>query len=911
MKNTTCVVFLIGILIHVPLHAQIDTVAVPSDLKTSTEGNLNAAISGVINADPTGAKLSNTVFKLEPYGCYILTGTITTPPHSRLFVVAPEPGTMQQTAPPQLVWTTNGGVTKTLSFDCYGDVTMKNVWILSATTGGAQTGSSIVIEDDTLANLSGKGEIAVFDGCIFDYQNIGNSGGAIEPACKHFRCRITNTYFRNLTDPHFRYYGRPVSWTYQTTTWHTDTIVFENCTIANCGYAYTQETPEYADFVSFNHCTFLNTMLFSLESGYWYWLSVTNSIFVNTYMYGDIISQRTFMSPGYGPYGGTLNIDSLSVSGMSFPFTESQRHILFANSNYFIENWLRSFMAHNQYSDSVGSADKPNPQPMMSEKTISFFNNKATWPYINKMDLYDSVDPGFILAPTNQDNIKTFLLGRWLTGTDIDWAYNPTSDVQQVWPMGEDLSYANATLKSAGMSGFPLGDLYHWWPLQYASWKTQKTTENQNILNMLGGNFNAALGAPVLVLPSANAQNQAFDTLVLKWRAVPLASGYEFQTSSSPSFSTLIAEDSTADTTCTIKSLQHFTKYYWRVRAYNNDGAGVFSTVDGFTTTGVMPSTPTLISPANNATNQPANTKLVCSKAIDAMWYHWQVFVDSTLSVVTVNDSTTDTTDIVGPLSAGTRYYWRVRGMNSLGAGGFTNADTFTVMAAPSVPVLAQSIQNADSVVLKWHPALLASGYECQCSLSRSFSTLVVTKDSTADSTFSVRPLQYARKYYWRVRAFNVGGLSAFSATDSFATAIAVPAAPQLVSPRSITNVGRRTVFVWRASPSAIQYHIQVAGDSMFTVVVRDTVDTDTTWTLSTSLAANIRYYWRVSAINISGEGSYSNYAYFTTGITDNINNEVSEIPKEFALLQNYPLGTGLMSGAVFGRIAGRAAARS
>jgi len=43
--------------------------------------------------------------------------------------------------------------------------------------------------------------------------------------------------------------------------------------------------------------------------------------------------------------------------------------------------------------------------------------------------------------------------------------------------MNEDLSYTNYTLKTAGMAGYPLGDLYHWWPSQYASWKAQQTVK--------------------------------------------------------------------------------------------------------------------------------------------------------------------------------------------------------------------------------------------------------------------------------------------------------------------------------------------------------------------------------------------------------------------------------------------------
>jgi hypothetical protein len=501
MRKLVLPLFCVTVMLSVSLYAA-DTVYVTSDATTGTEGNLNNAVSAVITADPTGAQLSNTVFKLEPYGYYILTATITTPPHAHLTVVADPPGTTQETAPPQIVWSNSGGVTTTLNFDCYGDVTMKNIWILSSRTSGAQVGSSLVIEDDSLANLSGKGEILDMDGCIYDYMAIGNGGGAIEPACQHFRARIVNTYFRNMTDPHYRYYGRPVSWTYQSTTWHTDTLIFENCTLANCGYAYMQEAPCYADYVIFNHCTIVNTMMHTLESSYWWNLAVTNTIYMNAWLYGDIPSQDGM---NMTPNGGIVNVDSVATFGFDVPFTDSseapavlQRHILISNNSYAHDQWYIDFLASNAYNDTAIENNKINLMPAMSGKTYRYFfapEVKGNFPYIKMANIYPSsidadttrgfndpaADPGFILNPCNIDSIKAFLLGRWATGVNVSWAYDPASDIQQGWPMNEDLSYTNATLKTAAMGGFPLGDLYHWWPTQYTAWKAQAAAERAAI----------------------------------------------------------------------------------------------------------------------------------------------------------------------------------------------------------------------------------------------------------------------------------------------------------------------------------------------------------------------------------------------------------------------------------------------
>jgi hypothetical protein len=471
---------------------------------------LNNAISKVINADPTGKQLSNTVFKLEANGYYILTGTITTPPHSHLYLAGPAPGLTQATALPQIAWTNSGGVTTTFSLDCGGDLTMTNVWVLCARTSGAQVSSAIVLEDDSLANLPGaKGENLWFDNCIIDYMGIGNGGGAIEPSCAHFRGHINNTYFRNMTDSHYRYYGRAISWTYQSTTWHTDTLAFENCTFSNCGYAYMQETPEYGDHISFNHCTFANTMMFTLESNYWWWLSITNCVFLNSFLYGDIPSGD---GANHFGNGGMINIDSVAsfrttlLPAPTFSDTSTapsalQRHILVANNSYGHEKWYTDYLAKNPYMPP-GDTDKIHRMPAMSGKTMRFFtgttNGKKNFPYMNLINMYPPVDtnaewpptynpagdPGMILNPENIDSIKAFLLGRWSTGVNVNWAFDINSDIQQLWPMDEDLSFTNATFKTAAMGSFPLGDLYHWWPTKYTAWLAQAAQERTNILNM-------------------------------------------------------------------------------------------------------------------------------------------------------------------------------------------------------------------------------------------------------------------------------------------------------------------------------------------------------------------------------------------------------------------------------------------
>jgi len=484
MRNCAYAMILAACLFPALLVGQTDTVDVIDYFDIGGgEGTLNNAVTAAIN-DGT---LSDKVFRLKPFGYYVLSATIVVPAGKRLTIVAADPGTTQLTAPPMICWTPTD-IDRTYNFNCYGDIYFKNIWILYATNNqigaGTQVGTCLEISEDTTDHQNS----AVFDNVIFDYANIGSGGGAVTVSATHARLSFTNCYFKNLVDNHYRYYGRPVSFRFNTSNFHIDKAVFENCTFANTGYVYMQEGGEYTDTLIFNHCTFLNSVMFTLESGWWHWLAVTNSVFVNAYMLGHIVSDTTNT-----PAGGALNIDSVGSTNFNFavPFTDAQRHILFANNSYFTEQWLVNYYkpGSNVYTDTV--SNPPLPMPMMSEKTKSFFNNKSAFPYMTMEDVYDSTDPGFLIPPTDTTLIKEFLLRKWTDNSDLPaggWAYFPNYGVTQKWPFSEQLRYTNSTLRTAGMGGFPLGDIYRWWnafPTTYPNWKAQRDAEYTQIWDLL------------------------------------------------------------------------------------------------------------------------------------------------------------------------------------------------------------------------------------------------------------------------------------------------------------------------------------------------------------------------------------------------------------------------------------------
>jgi len=262
-----------------------------------------------------------------------------------------------------------------------------------------------------------------------------------------------------------------------------------------------------------------------------------------------------------------------------------------------------------------------------------------------------------------------------------------------------------------------------------------------------------------------------------------------------------------------------------------------------------------------------------------------------------LNDSVNvlDTTyNFSASLKPNVKYYWRVRGWNAAGSSTFSAVDSFTIMFLPATPTLANPAHNAANVpvpvTFQWNRVAGDSNYVVQV-WTYTFSGLTQTFDTVGSVGSLVKSgLLNRQKYYWKVQALNQGGVGSFTAPDSFTTVIELAAAPLTVGPKSPTVTGRKMTFVWNSSLNATSYHLQVAAQNFPTAVLSEDVKvTDTTYTIKDTLLASTTYYWQVSAINLGGEGAFSSTAHFATGTTVSVETPTANIPKEFALMQNFP----------------------
>jgi hypothetical protein len=378
---------------------------------------------------------------------------------------------------------------------------------------------------------------------------------------------------------------------------------------------------------------------------------------------------------------------------------------------------------------------------------------------------------------------------------------------------------------------------------------------------------NVAPAAPSLKSPADGATNQPV-ALTLLWGKISIAATYYVQVASDSNFATIFASDSTlTDTSKSLTGCANGATYYWRVRAKNQVGSSPWSGRRSFAVVVASAGAPVLTSPGASATGIPVTTTLTWSAVSGALTYHVQVSTASSFATTIVDDSTLSVaSELVGPLTNGTQYFWRVNAKNAGGTSAWTTGNFTTVVAAPSAPNLTAPANGLTGVSVS--PSLTwtatADSYHVQVATSVGFASPIVDDSLVTTGSKSVSGLSNNTKYYWRVKAKNAGGISGWSAVDSFTTIVAAPSAPTLTAPANgLTGVSVNPSLTWTAN--ADSYHVQVATSAAFASrVVDDSLLTAASKSV-TGLSTSTKYYWRVKAKNAGGTSGWSVVDSFTT----------------------------------------------
>ncbi len=310
------------------------------------------------------------------------------------------------------------------------------------------------------------------------------------------RVFFTNDYFVNLDGHSCRRNGGVTDFNGTGVT-HEDTLSVQNCTHVNVqGTLYKFRYGVAVDKVVFNHNDFIDCAGFVfMNNGDQTNMSVTNNIFVNCQLQGycNVLQKAD---------AGEVDMDSLAMGLVNVRVDST---FLANGQNFYADKnlvyWdpsLSDIVSTLNTTAVDGNTQWVSQMIPMNTRTAALFNDNATYPKLVSTGWITPSDyPAFkktdVLFTTQLAKLKAYAIACVDTsyGTPLDsWrqASNPevTNFIYADWPVPIDLSYTDANLLTAGLGGFPLGDL-NWFPTEYASWKAQESTELATIAGVLDG----------------------------------------------------------------------------------------------------------------------------------------------------------------------------------------------------------------------------------------------------------------------------------------------------------------------------------------------------------------------------------------------------------------------------------------
>jgi len=188
---------------------------------------------------------------------------------------------------------------------------------------------------------------------------------------------------------------------------------------------------------------------------------------------------------------------------------------------------------------------------------------------------------------------------------------------------------------------------------------------------------------------------------------------------------------------------------------------------------------------------------------------------------------------------------------------------SFTSPILPDRPVAPKA--NQATAVLQtvldanWSPSVNSGGYRIDISTNSGFTTFVSgwnNKDLGNVITFHVTGLNARTSYFYRLRAYNTGGISDNSNTIAFTTLSNAPAAPAKLTVVSCNNI---VTLKWNKNNDPYFLRYRIYGGTSNTPTARidssSTSRADTTKVIS-GLTHGQTYYFRVTATNDDGPES-------------------------------------------------------
>ena len=380
---------------------------------------------------------------------------------------------------------------------------------------------------------------------------------------------------------------------------------------------------------------------------------------------------------------------------------------------------------------------------------------------------------------------------------------------------------------------------------------------------------NEASATTLLSVPSAptglSATAVSSSQINLSWSDVANETGFKIErkTGSGGTYAQIGTTGANV-TTYSDTGLAAGTTYFYRVRATNASGDSSYSNETSATTVVSPPNAPTGLAATATSSTQinlswtdVANeTGFKIERKTGAGGTYSQI---ATVGAGIVSYSNTG-------LTANTNYYYRVRATNAGGDSPYSNeANATTLDTAPAAPSgLTATAISTTQINLSWTDnASNETGFKVERKTGTGGTYAQIGTVGANVTTYNDTGLTSGTTYFYRVRATNAVGDSAYSNESNTTTFTNPPSAPTGLAATAISS--SQIDLSWTDVANETGYKIERKTGAAGTYTEIASVAAGVVTYSNTGLTVNTTYYYRVRATNSGGDSPYSNEANATT----------------------------------------------
>ena len=308
------------------------------------------------------------------------------------------------------------------------------------------------------------------------------------------------------------------------------------------------------------------------------------------------------------------------------------------------------------------------------------------------------------------------------------------------------------------------------------------------------------------------------------------------------------------------------TTYFYRVRATNAGGDSAYSNEASATTPDVVPAAPSGLVAATVSSSQINLSWTDNASNETGFKIERKTGSGGTYSQIATTGAGVTVYNDIG-LAAGTTYFYRVRATNAVGDSAYSaEASATTLTPPPAAPGgMTATAASSTQINLAWADnSSNETGFKIERKTGSGGTYSQIATVGAGVVSYSSTGLNPNTTYFYRVRATNAGGDSAYSNEASATTLNAAPAAPSALAATAVSTTQINLSWTDNAS-NETGFKIERKTGSGGTYAQIATVNADVTGYNDTGLAATTTYYYRVRATNSIGDSSYSNEANATT----------------------------------------------